>query len=221
VVDRFSKMAHFIACKRTNDVVTTSKLFFEPVVKLHGIPRTVVSDRDVKFLNGFWKSLWTKLGTRLLFSTTAHPQTDGQTEVTNRTLGSLLRTLVGKNKKSWEEMLPIAEFAYNRTPHSTTHRSPFFVVYGFDPLTPLDLISPNIHDALDFDAESRAIKIQELHEEVRQRIEKTNCHNAEQANKHKKEVVLEPGDYVWVHLRKLRFLKQRESKLDQRGDGPF
>ena len=157
----------------------------------------------------------------MLFSTTAHPQTDGQTEVTNRTLGSLLRALIKKNKKSWEDILPIAEFAYNRTPHSTTHHSPFFVVYGFDPLTPLDLVPIPMHDALDLDAEDRSARIQELHEDVRRRIEKTNAHNALQANKHRKEVVFEPGDYVWVHLRKLRYPQLRQSKLDDRGDGPF
>ena len=221
VVDRFSKMAHFIPCKKTSDVHHVADLFFDHVVKLHGIPRTIVSDRDVKFLSGFWRSLWSKFGTKLLFSTTAHPQTDGQTEVVNRTLGSLLRTLVSKNKKSWESCLPIAEFAYNRTSHSTTQNSPFYVVYGFNPLTPLDLSALPLQITLDLDAETRAQKIKELHETVRLRIEKTNEHNARVANKHKKEVILQPGDFVWIHIRKERHPLKRGSKLDDRADGPF
>ncbi|XP_035539638.1 uncharacterized protein LOC118344013, partial [Juglans regia] len=146
VVDRFSKMAHFIPCHKTDDATNIADLFFREIVRLHGVPRSIVSDRDVKFLSYFWKVLWGKLGTKLLFSTTCHPQTDGQTEVVNRTLTQLLRTVVHKNLKTWEDCLPFIEFAYNRTMHTTTSYSPFEIVYGFNPLTPLDLMPLPIDD---------------------------------------------------------------------------
>ena len=103
------------------------------------MPRTIVSDCNVKFLSYFWKTLCAKLGIKLLFSTAYHPQTDGQTEVTNRTLSTLLRVLI-TNIKEWEECIPITEYAYNRARHSTTGKSPFEVVYEFNPLSPLDIL---------------------------------------------------------------------------------
>ena len=139
VVDRFLKIAHFIPCHKTDDAVQVAELFFREVVRLHEMPKTIVSDRDAKFLSYFWKTLWSKLGTRLMFSTTCHPQTDGQTEVVNRTLSALLRSLFRKNLRLWEECLPHVEFAYNDAMHSATKFSSFEVVYGFNLLSPLDL----------------------------------------------------------------------------------
>jgi hypothetical protein len=131
VVDRFSKMAHFIPCHKSDDASHVADLFFKEIVRLHGVPKTIVSDRDTKFLNYIWKTLWAKLGTKLLFSTTCHPQTDGQTEVVNRTLSTILRAVMKKNLKLWEDCLPHVEFAYNRAVHSTTNSCPFEIVYGF------------------------------------------------------------------------------------------
>jgi hypothetical protein len=95
------KMAHFIACHKSDDVSHIANLFFRDIVRLHGVPKTIVSDHDVKFMSYFWKTLWGKVGTKLLFSTTYHPQTDGQTEVVNRTLSTVLRCMIKQNLREW------------------------------------------------------------------------------------------------------------------------
>ncbi|WVZ70741.1 hypothetical protein U9M48_019384 [Paspalum notatum var. saurae] len=195
IVDRFSKMVHFIPCHKSDDAVNIANLFFQEIVRLHGMPSTIVSDRGAKFLSHFWRMPWNKLGTKLLFSTTCHPQTDGQTE---------------------EECLPHVEFAYNRAVHSTTK-----VVYGFNPRAPIDLLPLPTSERVHHDAKERADFILKLHKTTKDNIEKMNERYREASNKGRKKIDLEPGDLVWLHLRKDRFLDLRKSKLIPRADGPF
>lgn len=221
VVDRFSKMAHFLPCNKTDDAYHVANLFFKEIVRLHGVPTTIVSDRDTKFLSYFWKTLWSKLGTKLLFSTSYHPQTDGQTEVVNRTLGTLLRSLIQKNLKNWEECIPFIEFAYNRAVHSTTKKTPFEIVYGFNPRTPLDLSPLPTGQFLEKEGVTKAEFVKKLHEKVRVAIEEKNKALERILNKNKRPKQFQPGDLVWIYLSKGRFPHKRKSKLMPRADGPF
>jgi len=139
----------------------------------------------------------------------------------NRTLATLLRAIIQRNLKNWEKCLPHVEFAYNRTVHSTTSYSPFEVVYGFNPLTPLDILPFPTNEFTNLDGKKKADFVRELHARVRANIEKRNEQYAKQANKGRVKVIFEPGDWVWVHMRKERFPTQRKFKLQPRGDGPF
>ncbi|KAL4339632.1 hypothetical protein GQ457_08G031840 [Hibiscus cannabinus] len=186
VVDRFSKMAHFIACHKTHDAVNVDNLFFRDIVRLHGIPRSIVSDRDVKFLSHFWRTLWSKLGTKLMFSTTCHPQTDRQTEVVNRVLSTLLHSLIKKNIKTLEDCLPHVEFAYNHAVNSATNMSPFEVVYGYNPTTPLDMFHLPFEQVMNRDGQSKAEFVKKMHQQVKKALERRTQQYETRANKGKK-----------------------------------
>jgi hypothetical protein len=139
VVHHFSKMVHFIACKKIADAVNVAQLYFRDVYQLHGLPLSIVSDRDTQFLSHFWPCLCLLSYTKLDFSSAYHLQTDGQTEVVNRSLGALLRSLVGEHLKSWDQQLYQAEFAYNRSINQSMGLSPFTIIYGGNPWAPLDI----------------------------------------------------------------------------------
>jgi transposase InsO family protein len=175
VVDRFSKMAHFIPHSKTDDASNIAEFFFREIIRLHGIPNTIVSDRDVKFLSHFWRSLWNKLGTKLLFSTTCHPQTDGQTKVVNRTLSTMLRAVLDQNLKRWEDCLPRVEFAYNHATHSSTKMCPFQIVYGYIPRALIDLFKSDTKDAPHLDAVAHVEQMVNLHEQSHQNIAAANA----------------------------------------------
>jgi hypothetical protein len=108
VVGIFSKMENFIPCQKTGDTTHVANMFFKEVVRLHGLPRSIVSDRDTKFVGHFWRTLWNKLGTYLSFNSSYYPQTDWKTEVVNKSLGNLLRSLVTEHHNQWDQILPQA-----------------------------------------------------------------------------------------------------------------
>ncbi|PKI67450.1 hypothetical protein CRG98_012034 [Punica granatum] len=184
---------------------------------MHGIPMSIVSDRDPKFLSYFWNTL----GTKLLFSRACHPQTDGQTKVVNRNLSALLRVAVNKNFKSRNTCLALVEFSYYRSIHSSTRKTPFEVVYDFNPITTLDLAPLPANSRVCLDGKKRAEQIKALLEQVKKQIEKKNTAYAQGANKGRKEVHFNPCDLVWIHLRKERFPSKRKSKLMSRAEVPF
>jgi hypothetical protein len=207
VVDRFSKMAHFIPCHKTSDATHIANLFFKEIVRLHGLPRSIVSDRDTKFIGHFWRTLWRKLGTDLAFSSAYHPQTDGQTEVVNRSLGDLLRSLVTEHHTSWDQILPQAEFAYNDSVNRSTGKSPFQILYGTQPRGVSELREPEQAETSSARAEEFAEAMQELHAEVKQRLQRANQEYKRRADQRKRQLQFEVGDMVLAHSEKRKVPK--------------
>jgi hypothetical protein len=156
-----------------------------------------------------------------MFSTTCHPQTDGQNEVVNRILFTMLRAVLKDNLRLCEECLPHIEFYYNRSIHFTTKLSPFMIVYGFNPRGPIDLLPLPPSEIVNLDATQRSEFILKLYETTKLQIENMNEKYRIAARKGSKEVKLEHDDLVWVHLRKDRFPNLRKSKLMPRVAGPY
>ena len=115
IVDRLTKSAHFLAVRMTFTLERFYRLYIREIVRLHGVPVSIVLDRDPRFTTHFWKSFQKDMGTRLTMSTTFHPQTDGQSERTIQVLEDMLRTCVLDYKGRWGEHLPLVEFAYNNS----------------------------------------------------------------------------------------------------------
>jgi transposase InsO family protein len=141
-VDRLTKSAHFIPVQVIYPAIRYAKIYFERIISLHGIPKTIVSDRGTQFVNNFWRHLHESLGTKLLHNTAYHPQTGGQTERVNQILEDMLRSYVLNYSDTWDECLPLAEFSYNNSYQESIKMAPFEALYGRRCRTPLNWSEP-------------------------------------------------------------------------------
>lgn len=133
LVDQLTKSNHFMAISHPYSVATVTQVFIDNVYWLHGLPSNRASDRDLVFMSEFWKELFKQLGVSTCTSSMYHPQTDGQTKVVNRWLETYLRCMMAERPSSWAKCLPLAEWWYNMSFHSTINMSPFEELYGFSP----------------------------------------------------------------------------------------
>lgn len=221
VVDRFSKASHFATLPTSYTASQVADVFAKTVCKLHGMPRSIISDRDPVFVSRFWQTLFRLSGTKLRMSTAYHPQSDRQTEAVNRMLQQYLRAYAHDRPHTWGKYLHWAEFVYNTSVHSSTGLTPFTVVYGKPlPSLPNFVIGSSPIEAIDEELSNREQIVSKL---------TNNLQKAQENMKHYADNLRTPhpfkqGDMVWVKLqphRQSSVAGRRIQKLAPRYYGPY
>jgi hypothetical protein len=220
VVDKLSKMAHYIPMTSTTTAPEYARLFVDHVVKHHGVPSVIISDRDARFTSNFWRALWSQLGTKLAMSTAFHPQTDGQTEIQNRTLESMLRPYINYHQSDWDEHLAMAEYGYNDSQQASTGFTPFFLNYGQHPNMPL---TEALRPAARTNNPTAVEMITNLYDDLdraKKNVLTAQQRQAQYVNKHRREVKFKVGDRVWLSTAHLR-VEHGVHKLLPKYIGPY
>ncbi|MCO5555626.1 hypothetical protein L7F22_009171 [Adiantum nelumboides] len=204
IIDRFSKQAHFILVKKTVKPDHLARLFVAQIFRLHGMPETIVSDRDSRFTSLFWKAIWENIGTRLQFSSSFHPQTDGQSEIANLVVLDLLKSYISDQKTQWERYLPLVEFAYNNTIHSSTGKAPFEIVEGAMKVPPFLSTKDKIFEANEYirDLDTAFAKVCET-------LQKSQERQKKRADRHRHDLKLKKNDWVLLRFEKARLRKKK------------
>ena len=205
IVDKLSRQAHFLSLSPKFDAVDLAHLYLHEVYRHHGLPRVLISDRDVRFTSLFWTTLMKRLGVKLNLSTAYHPQTDGQSERTIGTLEDMIRPYVCYLQTDWDQYLDQLEFAYNNSEHTSTGQTPFLVTYGQHPNTMDDVLlrappdgedPPAVQNLLDATERARTL--------AREAIAQMNSRMAEHVNAHRRDVQFQIGDSVLLSTQNLR-----------------
>jgi transposase InsO family protein len=218
VVDRFTKMAHYVPCRKEIQAEGLADALLREVVRLHGVPKSIVSDRGPILTSKFWSSFCYYLGIRRGLSTAYHPQTDGQTERQNQTLEQYLRIYCNYEQDDWARLLSLAEFAYNDSEHAVTGASPFQLNYVRDPQR---IAWPErAQEGNAPRAEAQAERMLNLQRELRDRLEKAKADQARYYNRGHKDLSLAIGDMVYLSTQYLDTVRP-SAKLDYKYIGPF
>ncbi|KAJ9532015.1 hypothetical protein QJQ45_003724 [Haematococcus lacustris] len=210
VVDRLTKMVHLMAMTEKSGGIQVAKLFFDNVFKLHGMPRTIISDRDTRFQGEFFKGLMKIMQSKQCMSTAFHPQTDGQTERVNKVMEDMLRHYVGAEFNDWDQFLAPIEFAINNSFHTSIRTTPFRLNSGFDPRLPLtlDLESTANESARDFTK-----VIYSNLEKAKQAIHAARHRQKAYYDMNHTDVKFQVGDQVLLSTKHLRFKNPGSPKL--------
>jgi hypothetical protein len=220
IVDRLTKAAHFIPTKVKYSLEKLTELYLQEIVRLHGVPESIVSDRDPCFTSRFWRSLQQAMGTKLQFSTAYHPQIDGQSERTIQTLEDMLRACVLDFSGNWARYLPLIEFAYNNSYQASIGMAPYEALYRrkcrsplyWDELSERRILGPNIvQDTIDKVAL------------IRQRLSTAQDRQKSYADVRQRNLEFTEGDKVFLRVAPMKGVTRfgKKGKLNPRYIGPF
>jgi hypothetical protein len=219
IICRMTSMVHLIPIHTRMKASELSWIYRREIVCLHGLPRSIVSDRDPKFTSKWWKELHKILGTKLLMSTSFHPQTDGQTEHANRNVGQIFRTVVRHNQKDWIDRVDLTEFAINTSISKTTKYAPFELNGGYMPSMIKEIRTDEvIPQGIKSFAAQVLLNLADAHDVI---IE-TRVFQTRNANRHhREETTILRGDLMYLSTKNLNLPKGRAHKLCPKYVGPY
>lgn len=221
VVDRLSKYGHFVPLPATFTALTVAEAFIAHILKLHGPPKSIVTDRDPRFLHGFWQELHRLQGTSLAMSTAYHPQMDSQSEALNKCVEQYLHCYVADSPSDWVSMLPWAEYWYNTSFQTSAGMSPFQALYGRAPPTLARyVIDGSSHELV----EQFFLHRDEVLHSLKANLLRAQGRMKKFADQKRTHVTLEAGDWAYVKLQpyKQHSLRlHKHHKLDRKYFGPF
>ena len=219
IICRFTSYVELIPCLKNMTAKELAYLFQDKWVRHHGIPKTIISDRDKLFTSNFWTTFTALIGTKRKLSTAYHPQTDGKTERMNQTMETYLRIYCNKQKNNWVSLLPMAQLAHNNKVSTATRQTPYYATHGkhpnlFDQRLPTNI---NAKEATDM-----TNNMKKIHNELRENLEKAQQQATSYSNRRRKMAPqLKKGDKAYLLTKNLRTQKKKHKKLDHVKVGPF
>jgi len=221
--DKLTKMIHLVPCATDCTAEMAALLFIREIVRLHGLPRTLVSDRDPRFTGAMYQEIVRSLGIKHSFSTAYHPETDGQTERVNQCVEDYLRAFVLTDQTQWQRYLPMAEFAFNNSHHVSLDTTPFILNYGVEPRTPIDhwkeIQSTKVAEEAVTPAAEFMDKMRRAVAHAQTCLQRAQDRQAAAANQGRRVVTYAVDDQVMVHTKNMNIPGTR--KLSPRWVGPF
>ena len=221
VVDRATKMVHLIPCWKTTTAGKAARLYWQQVVRLHGIPHAIHTDRGAQFKGRWWREIWSLLGTKLRYGTAYHPQSQGQVERMNAIVSQTLRCLISDvpDLTRWREFLPTMEMVINSLPNRSTGYSPFYLVYGYHPVLPVELLKGDEKTNVE-SVEKFVERTQAVWRHAQEQMQKAVTTQKAYYDRKHRDVQFTIGDSVLLSTQNLR-LKGIPHKLQRKFCGPY